>query len=241
MRRYSRGARRAPFRSHRKNLTTWLTAEEQSGTKVYDPATVEYMPLMATDNAFVSMETRFAKQNDVITLKRLIGTLRSALYVNEEELTFPPPYDFNIAYGICIVKGDYDNTGVWTQLDAPNPMSHEDDDDKWVWKRSCTLAFDRFVTNVTVSDGNAADSSCLMTSTFSATPTDEFRIGRTRHAFMSTDQLLPTGSYIDIKPHRQLQYAEKLVLALGLQTSFEGNRSFVEARWDLRILTKRFT
>lgn len=210
--------RRGNFTRKRRHRTvSWLTTGNQRQTYTLTPGTVERFSVgVADDNDFVENHPRFAKRNDIVPLRRIVGHLRLSMYYSGAT-DFPmAATDGLIEYGLCIVKGDYDESGVWSPTNQlPDPRNSSDYDDKWLFTNSIVTSFGAAVTTgfstnggMIISSGNviAAGTGGSGYAPFA------WQTQNTRPICLSTDQQLPNGSYIDISTRRKLQYGEKLSL-----------------------------
>lgn len=189
-------------------------ALDKDGTKSF--AAIEF-----TTNQFVGTgnSPRFAVQNDEITYQRILGNLRFGLYCN----TSPTAYalqDVVIDYGIVLTKGEYsDVDGSWTvvEADLPDPTQFVDDPDKWLFKNELVLnGSNGFIGGV----GQA----------YNPAP----------RTMQSTDDQLPNGSWIDIKPRRKARYEEKLGIVYMINSSGDANGFDVFLNYNLRVLTSKW-
>lgn len=235
------------FRSRfgrRRRQTSWLTSGAQRGNEsITFDGTTQYFSIGEETNDFVANHPRFAKANDTITYLRILGNLRIGMYLANPASS--PASDYVVDYGLVLVKGDYDDAGAWTQEDHPSLTETADEDDKWLFKRQCVLAAPINVTysrRLMIYNDGVDDIGELWTgSPGDPAPNEklEFFNQPLRGGMMSTDELLPNGSFIDLKPRRRAQYAEKLMIAVSILGDADDNREFFLTN-ALRVLTAKW-
>lgn len=187
------------------------------------------IPLTHVDNDFVENHPRFAKRNDVVTYKRILGEIRMGLY-NNANLTPREGLDYVVEYGLAFIEGDYDNAGVWTQSsEVPSPAETGDEDDKWLFKNRVILCFGARLTKLWyASDGTQVNDVDSITGFPIYGPggqtnpnfdmTSLWLEQESRQALMSTDAQLPMGSKVDVRTRRRSQYGEKLAIIARVET-----------------------
>lgn len=234
---------RASFR--RRRAVAWQTNGPQhqpGGEVLLTSGDVSYFLLQHPDNDFVENHPRFAKANDTLTLRRILGQLRVAMYPSAESDNFNGfVTDTPVHYGIVILKGDYDAAGVWTQKDTPDPAEPSDEDDEWLFKNTVWLSpgssrtLQKFMTVhgtapgawVSTSEGGAADGPLV--------------VQPVRQAMLSTDSQLPNGSFIDLKTRRKLEYGERLAIAAKIDDIVEEFYFSIYVSWQLRMLAAKWS
>lgn len=190
------------------------------------------------DNNFIQDHPRFAKANDVVTLRRILGLLRIAMYQTNPIAS--PVTDYYVDYGLCIVPGDYDDAGTWSvKTPVPTPSEASDEDDKWLFKATQIFSFGAVDT---LTQFTPVDSGTLgfFSQPLIATPVAGLFTSQVRRpSLICTDQCLPNGSFIDLKTHRRLQFGEKLMLITEITGDADDNRTFYATN-ALRILTSKW-
>lgn len=231
---------RSPFRRFRRRVS-WQTFNKQIGYDGIDlGAGTEYQFLTHEDNDFVENHPQMARKADTFGIRRIVGRLRIAAYPNDEgDKNFHgEDLDVFVGYGIVIVKGDYDASGVWSQEDKPDPLEPSDDDDKWLFKDGIWLTpgLETSAGAVMVAGGGAVQAFA----TLAGTPADS-RLGfqPQRSAMLSTDHQFPNGSFIDVSSRRRLEYGEKLAIVTHVDPNVTSNYLVPNLAWFLRVLTTR--
>jgi len=207
--------------SKRRQRVSWLTQPNQLAGELLSVGQNHFLLGINADNDFVQSHPRFAKRNDVIALKRIVGRLRLAMYFNESA-TYPVgAADAVLAYGIALIKGDYDDSGTWTPpADIPDPTQASDQDEKWLFLDRCILSPGQTLT-IPQNGGTGVpqylEGGALLTTTTVVDPQPLiYTTQNARPAVMSNDMQLPNGSFIDISTRRKAQYAEKLAIIVNL-------------------------
>lgn len=227
MRNFRRRVRRS-FRKRR--AVSWLTPVKSgpNGTEITAGVTdvAQFIPLENTENTFIATNQRFAAQNDIITYLRILGQLRLAYYPNaNSDITLSELPDVVCDYGICLVKGEYADDGTWAvdNSDVPKLTESSDDPEKWLFRNH--IIFNPGF-NPSLYDPVSLE-------------TTHLGIGYVP-ALLSTDQLGPGYSWVDIKPKRRAQYSEKLGIIVELFVSSEAAPGAVYLNHNLRVLTAKY-
>lgn len=169
------------------------------------------------NNPFVSSASRFAVQEDEITYQRIVGTLRLGMYTQAVD-----EFDWNVDYGLILVKGEYDQSGNWTvnNADIPHPspcVAPQDAAERWLFRNTVVFR-DVIVTSSVSGYIQRPQNNC-------------------------TDFLPPSGSFIDIKPRRKARYEDKLALIVAGSTSAPNADMALHdvfVTMNLRILTSKW-
>lgn len=171
-------------------------------------------PLEDPTNPFVHQASRFAQPDDEITYMRIVGDLRFGLYCTDAVED-----DYVLDYGIALVKGNYDQLGNWTvpnaEIPRPGPtFGPQDAPEKWFFRRTCVFKQKIITSSIT---GYIY-----------------------RPQMMCTDELLPTGSFIDLHPKRKARYEEKLMIIAQGSTASPTISPQIIMNQNLRILTAKW-
>lgn len=243
MRRRFTGRRFARASFRRRPRVTWLTDPALQGERellvapTTSSPTPDYHLITRPDNDFVETHPRFARANDLMGLRRLLGFLRVAMYLEDGVASWAGnEFDVLVKYGILIVKGDYDPAGVWTQTDTTSPDEKSDEDDKWLFKNTVILSPGANYSVLKLVEQTGTSGSL---STTTNAPTAPLAWQPTRSAILSTDFQLPNGSHIDLKTRRKLEYGERLVITATAQGDMPEGLARVFINYDLRLLVRR--
>lgn len=203
----------------RKRAVAWQTQSELHGQETLTVATIddlpEYFGINQPTNLFLQEAPRFAKSLDVMTLKRLVGTVRIGTYLGEGDFS---DLDTEVYLGICIVKGDYAQDGTWTQKDEPDPSEPGDNLDKWLFKDYFIMAFGN--------ERSFTDAGSTITV-------------QTRPRLLANTDRLPNGDHIDLKLGRRLEFGEKVMIVTKLVGTVQAVQSFY-LNYDLRMLCAKW-
>lgn len=238
MPRFSRRPFRRRFRKRR--AVAWQTQAQLHGQGTLEVGSAEspvpeYWAIQALDNDFVANHPRFAKANDTVSLRRILGMLRIGYYRDDGSANGT---DYKVHYGICVVPGDYDSAGTWQRsVPAPQPSEESDEDDKWLFKNTIFLTSQQWSSNLRL---DSYDNYLLAKG--SAQVSTDIPVVRwpIRDGLMSTDHQLPNGSHIDIKTRRRLQYGERLFIVTEVEGLADEHAVFY-LNWDLRMLCAKWS
>lgn len=212
---------------------------------------VAVFPLTHVDNDFVENHPKFAKRNDVTSYLRILGDIRVGLYTTDQSV-IKEAFDYTVEYGLALVKGDYDNAGVFTPGNdsMPDPRETSDEDDKWLFKNRAILSFGYDQSRLFSVGGTFPGTEVSSLTNDGTNPVIDYNVTAnpfeaflqvgfqpTRPRMMCTDQQLPNGSKVDIKTRRKAQYAEKLYLIAVFDTdATDVETTLVSIDWSLRVL-----
>lgn len=244
-RRFTRRPKGASFRRRRR--VEWLTHGQLQGQELLTARTdresgsPEYWILQPPENDFVANHPRFAKANDVVTVRRIVGKCRIGYYRTDNSIN---QTDYQVDYGLCFIKGDYDESGTWTIKDTPDPSDTGDEEDKWLFKNTVFLStgqtFVLSYQDIVYNLGTGIDLIQTTGGSSFAGSGLSFLQFPLRQVMMSTDGDLPNGSYVDIKTRRRLEYGERLHLVTSVIGEADTAASFY-ANWKVRMLTSKWT
>lgn len=209
----------------------WSAAVARENTVPIDAA-AHWYPLQPDDNPFLETEVRLARRTESWNVQRIVGRLRIGGYWDTAADTWTKTGDYTIDWGICIAKGDLAPDGTWTiqESSLPDPGDGFDDPEKWLFKDMAI--FNNRAGSIVLPTGNtglAVDTTGIVSST-------QYPMFHERPGLVCTDEYLPDGSKIDIKPKRWLRYEERLgvVVKISGDDSETAPEFFLDTR--LRIL-----